>query len=75
MVVVDEDVNMRPRLTAFVAKAHMNLRVLPRELGEQLAHILRDQAEFRLRQRHRDAAKRPQRRRNGDSNFGNRDLH
>ena len=39
MVVVDKDIDVRTRLTALIANANVHLRMLPPQLGEQLAEM------------------------------------
>jgi hypothetical protein len=61
VVVVDEDVDVLPRLAALVAQADVHLRVLPREFRQQAAHVVGHQTKVRLSQSRRTAAQRPQR--------------
>src|SRR5204863_1129753 len=61
VVDVDKYVDVGPRLTALVAKAYVHLRVLPRELREQRADIVRKDAKLPTSYLRMAAAERPQR--------------
>ena len=70
MVIVDKDIDVRPRLAAFVAQPHIDLRIVPRHLLQHSARIVSYKAKLCLA-----SAKRLERRRDRNVDFRNSDVH
>src|SRR5258708_2514829 len=75
MVIVDEDVDMRPRVAAFVTQPNVHLRMLAGELGEPCTNRVTPPGQPRMSRRQWLGTERPQRLRDHDPDFGNRGFH
>jgi hypothetical protein len=75
MVIVDENIDVRPRLAALVTNSYVHLRIPAGNLGQQPANVVRTQRQLPAMPPRIATAEQPQRLRNRDANLGYCGFH